>query len=86
MTGADDKAARDMKRQQKLLNTINSMFKKIENAQSVIEYKIKNYTEADLERFLSDVLRYTSQLIDLNNYAYTVLGLFGELKLSNNFH
>ena len=61
------------------MNSITSMFKKIENAQAVIEYKIRNYSEEDLERFTSDILRYTSQLIDLNNYAYTTIGLYREL-------
>ena len=69
----------DKKRQEQLINSIASMFRKIENAQSVIEYRIRNYTEEDLERFTSDVLRYTTQLIDLNNFAYTTIGLFREL-------
>jgi hypothetical protein len=55
------------------------MFKKIEQVNTVVEYKIKNYTEEDLNNFTTDILRYTSQLIDLNNYAYTTLGLFREL-------
>ena len=61
------------------LNAINTLFRKIQQAQPVIEYRIRNYTEEDLERYTSDIVRYQSQLIDLNNYAYMVLGLFRDL-------
>jgi len=66
-------------KEQQQLNALNSLFKKIQQAQPVIEYRIRNYTEEDLERFTSDIVRYQSQLIDLNNYAYMVLGLFRDL-------
>ena len=66
-------------KEQQQLNAINALFRKIQQAQPVIEYRIRNYTEEDLERYTSDIVRYQSQLIDLNNYAYMVLGLFCDL-------
>jgi len=69
----------DTSKQQQHVNAINSLFARIQQAQRVIEYRIRNYTQEDLERYTSDIIRYQSQLIDINNYAYMVLGLFRDL-------
>lgn len=66
-------------KQQQHINAINSIFARIQQAQHVIEYRIRNYTQEDLERYTADIIRYQSQLIDINNYAYMVLGLFRDL-------
>ena len=65
--------------QQQKINNLSSLFNRIQQAQAVIEYRIRNYTEEDLERYLGNLVQYQSQLIDLNRYAYKVVGWFREL-------
>lgn len=69
----------ELTEQQKHMNALSALFTRIQQAQPVIEYRIKNYTDDDLERYLADIVRFQSQLIDINNYAYMVLGLFRDL-------
>ena len=56
-----------------------AMFKKLEGASPVVDYKIRNYTREELEEYIGDPVRHSSLLADLNNYAYGVLGPFREL-------
>ena len=77
--GVSNVSKLDLTPAEKRLNAIASMFARIQQAQPVVEYRLRNYTEDDLERYLSDIVRYQSQLIDINNYAYMVLGLFRDL-------
>ena len=64
---------------QKRINALSALFARIQQAQPVVQTRIRNYSDEDLERYLSDIVMYQSQLIDINNYAYMVLGLFREL-------
>lgn len=61
------------------VSALTTMFNRIQNAQKVVEYRIRNYTQEDLERYANNIVMYQSQLIDVNNYAYMVLGLFRDL-------
>lgn len=64
------------KERDKLRSDLRSMFARLYAAQPVIDYRIRNFTEEDLERFTSDFVRYRALLIDLNNYAYKVFGMY----------
>ena len=74
-----EKSKLELSELQQRMNAFSALFTRIQQAQAVFEYRIKNYTEEDLDRYLSDIVRYQSQLIDINNHAYMVIGLFRDL-------
>ena len=58
---------------------ILSIFKKLKEFDPFIDYRIRNYTMDDLDRFLSNPIQYYTQLADICQHFYIVGGFFREL-------
>ena len=69
----------EVQRIAKTMSAFKMLYDRVQRAQRVPEFRIRNYTQEDLERYISDIVRYQLQLIDINQYAYTTLGLFRDL-------
>ena len=72
-------SASEISLEQKLIYDIVSIFKKVDPAKPIIEYRIRDYTLDELERFLDNPIRYSAQLGDVCHHFYSIDGFFREL-------